>query len=429
MTSSESMSSQESDNRSEDLPAALEIGARYCFKHGWNRVCVPYNDSGLAARVVEKVYSEEGCNVSVTYDALRLSPVAALSDLFSGPGSLVAVVLCVSGPVGRLSSSTTRLWSKSVSSDLREWVESGISPVLAASACCMSKLIYGGCLALIVPGRELIGHHASVFWRWSSSNYLIEFVIRVGQLAVVLMKNAKPGKTKLVSSSQISSLLRWAKNGFGARSKGVKFEPWILRPSERVLVGDWFVVKTGLSVPFRKFFCLTSSKIKKYALDSQFFVRFLKDSRYVRGCSSFDLGILDEMDKSGVPTFLFVAPDGADYDDFPKSVKNYIKNGILAGLGSKRKSAKEKLWCVSSDHSPAPFVCIRSCSRRDRILENKSMVWVSDSFLCMYPKRELSSTSEFVSDLNRNTDWSQIGWKTGSGVIVLDVGSLSRTPV
>jgi methylase of polypeptide subunit release factors len=165
-----------------------------------------------------------------------------------------------------------------------------------------------------------------------------------------------------------------------------------------ILLGDLFEIKRGLATGDNQFFILSRDKLKQYHLNSRdCFIPILSSPRYMRQT-------IIESDEDGVPILddpLFLLNCSLPWNDITTSypnLANYLKLGEAKGISNKYLCMHRFPWYSQEKRDPAMFYCTyigRFSNRREhpfRFILNHSKATVTNSYLALYPKKELSVT-------------------------------------
>ncbi|MCL2624832.1 MAG: N-6 DNA methylase [Planctomycetaceae bacterium] len=167
--------------------------------------------------------------------------------------------------------------------------------------------------------------------------------------------------------------------------------------SKTVLLGDLFEIKRGLATGDNRFFILSREELEQHQLDHRedFFTPILPSPRFMRQT-------IIESDENGIPVLdnpLFLLncslPLATIRWNHPQLVK-YLEQGEKEGIHHKYLCVHRQPWYSQEKRSPAMFYCSyigRFSKHREhpfRFILNHSNAIVTNSYLAMYPKQELS---------------------------------------
>jgi hypothetical protein len=141
---------------------------------------------------------------------------------------------------------------------------------------------------------------------------------------------------------------------------------------------------------------------------------------------------MNELSKSGRPTLLF-SPNGRPLQDFPDSVRTYLKQGEQAGLPARPLIASRKPWYKMEKRQIPPFLFAYLGRRNARFIKNEAGVTPLTGFLCVYPNNSdpdyVEKLWRVLSDPETVANLSLVGKSYGSGCIKVEPRSLERLPI
>lgn len=171
------------------------------------------------------------------------------------------------------------------------------------------------------------------------------------------------------------------------------------------ILSDLFDIRRGIATGGNEFFILSREKIEELQLPIECFRPILPSPRYI----NTDEIDADEQGNPILPQSLFLLdcrlPEWEVMNHYP-SLWRYLESG-KEEMASRYLCKSRPIWYRQEDRHPAPFVCTymgRGDSRSGRPFRfflNHSKAIVANSYLMLYPKKEVT---ERISD-NPELTW------------------------
>ncbi len=217
---------------------------------------------------------------------------------------------------------------------------------------------------------------------------------------------------KKVKKSELENESKWTR----FPEKGVRI------CNEKVAtLGDFFEIKRGIATGDNDFFLFTKNEIlsRGFMLDKKYFQPILPCPRNLK---------TDRItaDEKGVPimdTQYFLLNCGSIIDDV--KIKNYLDSG-KSTISVKYICKNRKIWYQQEKRSPTKFLCsymgrgTKSNSVPFRFIFNDSQAIATNSYLMLYPKKEL----QFFLDANSSN--AALVWDALKQISVLDFSDEQR---
>lgn len=317
-----------------------------------------------------------------------------------------------------------------------------------------------GRLAFIMPADMCEGVFAVPLWNWIAKNYRLDAVITfspdatpfpgVDTNAIIFMIcRDKPSSTLFwarCNEPNGETLKKWVLSGFNEKSNssltiyrrclteglatGLSRLPTNgLTNSPRLC--DFAKVLRGIATGANDFFFLTADQAKSLKISSEFLIPAVGRTRDANGdCVTYES--MNELSKSGRPTLLF-SPDGRPLQDFPDSVRTYLKQGEQAGLPARSLIASRKPWYKMERRKIPPILFAYLGRRNARFIRNEAGVTPLTGFLCVYPNNSdpdyVEKLCHVLSDPETVANLSLVGKSYGSGCIKVEPRALERLPI
>ena len=317
-----------------------------------------------------------------------------------------------------------------------------------------------GRLAFIMPADTCEGKFANDLWRWITANYRLEAVITFTPEAspfpnvdtnplVFFIHKTVPSATFYWAKcyeSQTDSLKQWVRSNFHispqtglvvhqrqiseALMTGLSRPPMAGEISKYVL-GDFAQVVRGVATGANEFFFMTAEQVKQTGIPEGYFTRAIGRTRDVPG-EEITQETLAMLEAKGRPTFL-LALNGDSFEDYPESLKEYLKKGELLGLPHRPLISQRKPWYKTESRIAPPFLFAYLGRRNSRFIRNTAGVIPLTGFLCVYPKNDEREYVECLWKILSHPDaianLSMIGKSYGDGAIKVEPRSLERLPI
>lgn len=324
----------------------------------------------------------------------------------------------------------------------------------------LTLLKENGRLAFIMPADTCEGKFASDLWRWITANYRLEAVVTFTPEAspfpnvdtnplIFFIRKTVPGAAFYWAkcyASQTNLLKQWVRSNFDtspqtglvviqrqvseALMTGLSRPPMVGTISKYVL-GDFARVVRGVATGANEFFFMTAEQVKQTGIPEGYFMRAIGRTRDVPG-EEITQETLTMLEAKGRPTFLLTL-NGDSFDDYPESLKEYLKKGELLGLPQRPLISQRKPWYKTESRIAPPFLFAYLGRRNSRFIRNTAGVIPLTGFLCVYPKNDEKEYVECLWKILSHPDTianlSTIGKSYGDGAIKVEPRSLERLPI
>ena len=188
-----------------------------------------------------------------------------------------------------------------------------------------------------------------------------------------------------------------------------------------ITLGDFFEIKRGIATGDNDFFILTKNEIldRGFILDENCFQPILPSPRNLRT----DRIIGDEKGIPIIDTQYFLLNCSSIIDD--SRIKKYLDSGKLT-TGAKYICKNRKVWYQQEKRTPTKFLCsymgrgTKSNSVPFRFIFNDSQAIATNSYLMLYPKKELQIF------LDTNSSNAALVWEALKQISVLDFSDEQR---
>ncbi|MCI0393699.1 MAG: SAM-dependent methyltransferase [Chloroflexi bacterium] len=324
----------------------------------------------------------------------------------------------------------------------------------------LSLLEDNGRLAFIMPADTCEGKFASDLWHWISANYALEAVITFAPEAspfpdvdtnpiIFFIRKASPPKKFLwvkCYEARTESFKTWVRSGFTivpnkaltvverdlseGLNTGLSRPPMSAKMSKYVL-GDFVQVVRGVATGANAFFFMTDEQAKQIGIPENYFVRAIGRTRDVP-TEEITQETLDSLRAKGRPTLLLALND-EPFENYPESLKKYLKSGETLGLPQRPLISQRKPWYKMESRPTPPFLFAYLGRRNSRFIRNSAKIIPLTSFLCIYPKSNDREYVERVWKILNNPETianlSMIGKSYGDGAIKVEPRSLEKLPI
>lgn len=187
------------------------------------------------------------------------------------------------------------------------------------------------------------------------------------------------------------------------------------------ILSDLFDIRRGIATGSNDFFILSREKIEELQLPMECFRPILPSPRYI----SADEIDADEQGNPMLPKSLFLLdcrlPEREVVNRYP-SLWRYLESG-REKVASRYLCKSRPIWYRQEERRPTPFVCTymgRGDSRSGRpfrFLLNRSKAIVANSYLMLYPKKEVA---------HRISDNPELTWLLWKALNTISVESLTN---
>jgi hypothetical protein len=324
----------------------------------------------------------------------------------------------------------------------------------------LEVLDQGGKLAFIMPADTVEGVFAPTLWNWITRNYRLEAVVTFTPKAtpfpevdtnplIFLIRRAKPQQTfywVICSNAHTAQLKEWTLSGLKTkstadlliheRSLSEALKTGFSRPcvecgSEARTLFDFARVMRGVATGANEFFFMTAKQAKALEIPSAFLVRAIGRTRDIKG-DELTIDMLDELDAKNRPTFVF-SPGGRAINEFPKSIREYLKLGETRGLNKRPLIRSRTPWYKMETRSPPPIIFTYLGRRDARFIANRAGAIPLTGFLCIYPRQDDSEHNEKLLRALRHpqtiANLKFVGKTYGGGAIKVEPRALERLSI
>ena len=324
----------------------------------------------------------------------------------------------------------------------------------------LQLLAPNGRLAFIMPADTCEGVFANRLWCWITKNYLLDGVVTFSPDAspfpgvdtnplIFLIRNAKPTKKVMWArclKEGTPSLKTWMLSGLKkmrfkelkiverllneALATGLSRAPRLM-PTSPFLLGDFAKVLRGIATGANEYFFLSSKRAAEIGIPIEFLKPAVGRTREVHG-NEITHETLELLESKGRPTLLF-SPNGRHLQDFPESVRDYLKQGEKLGLPSRALIASRRPWYKMEVRKVPPILFAYLGRRNARFILNRAGVLPLTGFLCIYPHTTnelfLDKLWEVLCHPETVQNLSLVGKSYGSGAIKVEPRALERLPL
>ncbi len=314
-----------------------------------------------------------------------------------------------------------------------------------------------GRLAFIMPADTCEGVFAQDLWKWIAENFCLEVVVTFDPSAtpfpqvdtnpvVFMIRNAKPQQEFLwvrCHESGKGQLKKWIASGYASAlqngfsvtrrqlcegiATGLSRHP-VENPVGGPTLGDFAQVLRGVATGANDFFFLTTEQAKTLG---EFLVAAIGRTRDVPG-DEITNELVASIQAQGRPTWL-LSLDGRPVDEYPSSVRDYLRLGEEMGLPNRPLISQRRPWYKMESRTPPPILFAYLGRRNSRFIRNYAGVIPLTCFLCVYPRRD---DQDFVNRLWKVLSHPEvvanlplIGKSYGSGAVKVEPRALERLPL
>ncbi|MGA9350893.1 MAG: N-6 DNA methylase [Anaerolineae bacterium] len=324
----------------------------------------------------------------------------------------------------------------------------------------LTLLKENGRLAFIMPADTCEGKFANDLWRWISANYALDAVIVFAPNAspfpnvdtnplIFLVRKAIPKENFLwvkCHEPQTEILKMWVRSGFEITpingltvtqrklSEGISTglsRPVATGKVSKYILGDFAQIVRGVATGANEFFFMTAEQVKQTDIPDCYFTRAIGRTRDV-STEEITQATLDLLEAKGRPTFL-LALNRDPFENYPESLKEYLKKGEALGLPQKPLISQRKPWYKTETRIAPPFLFAYLGRRNSRFIRNTARIIPLTGFLCVYPK---SDDKEYIDHLwkilnhpDTVANLAMIGKSYGDGAIKVEPRSLEKLPI
>jgi hypothetical protein len=318
----------------------------------------------------------------------------------------------------------------------------------------------GGRLAFIVPADTCEGVFAQPLWRWVTGRYRLDAVVTFAPKAspfpsvdtnpiILLIRNARPEPRFVWAQCRrpgSEALREWIEAGFDLgstdeltihrRDLQEGLDSGLSRPpSERsdagIPLAAFARVMRGIATGANDFFFLTRRRADELKIPAEMLLPAVGRARDAT-TEELTQETLRQLEAAGRPTLLF-APDGREFDDFPKASRDYLRQGHDAGLYKRPLIAMRRPWYKMEIRKVPPFLFAYLGRRNARFIRNLAGVMPLTSFLCIYPHRDDADSIAGLWQALKHPDTIKnltlVGKSYGAGAIKVEPRALERLPI
>jgi adenine-specific DNA-methyltransferase len=176
---------------------------------------------------------------------------------------------------------------------------------------------------------------------------------------------------------------------------------------------------------------MTAEQVKQNDIPIRYFVRAIGRTRDVP-TTEITQETLDVLDAKGRPTFL-LSLKGDSFENYPESLKAYLKKGETIGLPQKPLISQRKPWYKTELRIAPPFLFSYLGRRNSRFIRNTAKIIPLTGFLCVYPKSDdegyMSQLWKILNDPDTLANLALVGKSYGDGAIKVEPRALERLPI
>lgn len=324
----------------------------------------------------------------------------------------------------------------------------------------LTLLEENGRLAFIMPADTCEGKFANDLWRWISVNYALDAVIVFASNAspfpnvdtnplIFFIRKAMPKEKFLWAKcheSQTEILKMWVRSGFEMTpTKGLTVtqrklseglstglsRPLATGKASKYILGDFVQIVRGVATGANEFFFMTAEQVKQTDIPNNYFTRAIGRTRDV-STEEITQATLDLLEAKGRPTFL-LALNRDPFENYPESLKEYLKKGEALGLPQKPLISQRKPWYKTETRIAPPFLFAYLGRRNSRFIRNTARIIPLTSFLCVYPKSDdkgyIDNLWKILNHPDTVANLAMIGKSYGDGAIKVEPRSLEKLPI
>jgi hypothetical protein len=317
-----------------------------------------------------------------------------------------------------------------------------------------------GRLAFIMPADTCEGIFANALWDWVSAHFCIEAVVTFDPAAspfpqvdtnpiIFMIRNARPQEEffwvrchqpdasrlrdwiasdyQSVSPNEFSIMRRKLSEGVATGLSRAPAEDRIVGPT----LGDFAKVLRGVATGDNDFFFLTTERAKALDISNEFLIAAIGRTRDVPG-DEISQELLASIQAQGRPTWL-LSLDGRPVDEYPLSVRDYLRLGEEMGLPARPLISQRRPWYKMESRIAPPILFAYLGRRNSRFIRNYAGVIPLTCFLCVYPRRDdrdfVDRLWKVLSHPESVANLPLIGKSYGSGAVKVEPRALERLPL
>jgi adenine-specific DNA-methyltransferase len=317
-----------------------------------------------------------------------------------------------------------------------------------------------GKLAFIMPADTCEGIFAKKLWTWIKTNFCLEGVVTFSPGASPFPKVDTNAVIFLIKKTRSCKKIHWVKcleantyelkelieSNFKKKTfakikvierdideslnTGLSREPQKNGDIEFRLK-DFAKVMRGIATGDNDYFFLTREKVKLLGIPKEYLLMAIGRTKDVDN-SIITKEILTDLDQKGRPTLLF-SPDGRGIDNFPESVRSYLKEGEILGVSKRTLISTRNPWYKMEKRLTPAFLFAYLGRRHARFIKNNAGVVPLTCFLCVYPRINSEEYIEKLWSILQNNrviaNLNLVGKSYGGGAIKVEPRSLEMLPL
>jgi len=325
----------------------------------------------------------------------------------------------------------------------------------------LTLLDIDGRLSFIMPADTCEGIFAPVLWEWITKHYRLDAVVtftpdatpfpKVDTNPIIFMiRNASP-ETHFVWAQCIKprtmELKAWISRGLKTPSGSTSLQAFrreiteglatgLSRPptsshSPKKTLADFARVMRGIATGANSFFLLTRKQAAALGIPNQFLVAAIGRTRDAPG-NKLTHETMIQLEKRDRPTLLLML-DKRPADQFPATVREYLKKGEKLKLNRRPTLATRKPWYRMDQRTIPPILFAYLGRRNVRFVRNYAQALPLTGFLGVYPH---STDPVFVEKLwtilrdpETIANLKQVGKSYGRGCIKVEPHALEKLPL
>ncbi len=324
----------------------------------------------------------------------------------------------------------------------------------------LDHLEENGRLAFIMPSDTCEGKFAVKLWNWIATHFRIECVITFEEQAtpfpsvdtnalIFFIKKTPPVQSLnwiiskepynddllLFVSHNFSSYQNFASLEIHERTLAEALKTGLSRkPDNKVYpykLSDFAKVMRGIATGSNDFFFLNENQIREHDIPSEF-LKFAIGRTKDLDKNIIDKDTINYLNKLNRPVYLF-SPDNRNLNEFPDSVRKYLKLGEEMGLPQKSLISQRNPWYKMEKRIPPPILFTYLGRRNVRFIRNLYNVLPLTCFLCVYP---LNDNFEFIDNLYMMLNEPEVidnlrlvAKSYGSGALKVEPRQLQNLPI
>ena len=185
----------------------------------------------------------------------------------------------------------------------------------------------------------------------------------------------------------------------------------------------------GIATGSNEFFFLTAQQVKEIGIPKEFLKRAVGRTKDATE-SVLTLKDVEALEKENRPTFL-LSINGQE--NYPKSIKDYLKVGEEMGLPTRSLIQQRKPWYKMEKRQVPPLLFAYLGRRNTRFIKNEAGVLPLTGFLCVYPiyddKEYIDNLWKALNHPDTLENLKLVGKSYGSGAIKVEPGNLNKLPI